>query len=270
MRNLLRLTVLGLVLLVAYGGAQGDWMEWLGESIECGGPEDVNPGEPIRLNGTEIPPSTEPVTEVWYAWTFINSSSSSTYQIQNVSDGLDITQPHDGAYLNFSAPADAGCYTALLTVMYNRTVEDANREGGNLYEECISYACWQVCVNESSCPLCDDISCWEVAPNCTAGCTPEAQDCPACMCFENYTSGLTVWYNVTEYDTGSDVSGAQYQSDSNGCACIDWQGDTFENETYVITMYVYGPDGAESYNCSGNVSIVETPTVEITRIPNPT
>jgi hypothetical protein len=257
MKRYLLLTITGLLALVVCGGAQV-LMPW--DQVPCSNPIYVNPGETVLLNGTEVPPVTIPATTVEYAWTFVDSNSNEYPVVYHVNDTI-IPQPWDGAYLNFSAPTDAGCYKAWLTVWFNRTVAAAT----TLEEDCISQDCYQICVNETECPLCDNISCWEVAPTCPA------TECPAKLCLANFSSGLTVWYNVTMKSDGSPVHNYSDCGDGycDGCVCIDWKNDNwFANETYVVTLHTLGPDGVEYFNCTGNVSVVETPVANIRRIPN--
>ena len=216
----------------------------------------MDPGEPVILNGTAIPPTTTPVTSVEYLWQFVDIAGT-PFNVINESDKA-LVNTADEPFFNFSAPTAEGCYKAYLTVWFNRTVDGITQLKGS----CVDADCFALCVNKTVCPLCDNISCWDVAPKCTS--LPcDGQACPACMCFENFSDGLTVWYNVSL--GGSPKK--QYDATANdGCVCIDWTTDPYVNDTYVITMDIYDEAGNKvNFDCRGNVSIVQNPEADIRR-----
>jgi hypothetical protein len=250
-KSLIYISIVVLLALSGAGSAQ-ELLPW--DEVPCSDPIYVNPGETIILNGTAVPPVTDPETEVNYAWAFWDSGDNPYGIYDYLSPFSLITQPHNGAFLNFSAPVEEGCYKALLTVWFHRTVSTEGEE--DLFEDCISQDCFEICVNASACALCDDIFC--------SGDEPTTEACPNNMCFENWTEGLLVYWNVTLRSDGSEVS-----SQEGECAEFDW-ANKYGNDTYLLNMSVYGPldyQGARAfyYSCTGNVSKVETPVAEIRR-----
>lgn len=251
MKNLLRMTF-GLVLLMGI-------MVGLG-AADCKGPIYVQPGEWISLNGTVIPPDTDPVTDVWYTWTIENCSEDSIVFYDVEGEGISQSIIRD-AYANFTAPLVPCCsYNVSLTAKFNRTVEFS--ETNKVTEECIDYDCYLICVNETECPLCNDTFCYEDAPDGT-------EECPEEMCNENWTENTdTSWY-ITLYEdfVSTGVNATAYESDSE-CVDIDW--NNWENDTYVVTMKVTGEGegGPDTliYMCNSTVSQVETPVADIRRI----
>lgn len=255
--------VLALVVLSGIGLAQLDWptpLPW--GDVPCTDPIYVNPGETMILNGTAVPPQTTPSTDVNYCW--IVWKGTTPYQVYDYQSPHGPLTPASSAFLNFSAPVEEGCYKALLTVYFNRTVTTG--ESPVLFQDCINQTCFEFCVNKSSCPLCRDIFCSGDEPDVIDPCNSDTEDCPACVCFENYTTGLMVNWNVTLRSSGTEVTSFNREGE---CAAWDWSSSDINNDTYLVNMSVYGPQNEGYrpfyYSCTGNVSRVETPVASIRR-----
>ncbi|HQF17115.1 MAG TPA: hypothetical protein PLI05_08625 [Methanotrichaceae archaeon] len=208
-------------------------------------PWTVDPGEEITVDG-ESSPDFPDNTEVEYAWAFITDEGV-PYPIYD-GDTL-IPMPDNRAGFTFNAPLDPGCYKMVLTVTYSREVEGSYEM---LYEECISYTCMDICVNEYPCTLCDDTFCEDLLPE---------NECPAVLCYDNV---LSESFSVHWFIDGNDVGSVDGTSESH-CITIDWS--TYTNTIHYVEMKIFGPDdqdtGLPDPDCTGVVSKIDRPVAEI-------
>lgn len=265
--------VLALALVALSGYALAD--------LVCDGSINVDPGEPVVLNGTFIPDDDK--VDVWYGWTFSNGTVTD-YPIYNSTEDL-IGQPLDNAYLNFSAPnTPYNCYTAYLSVYTNKTYTTEDDLLLAMTAPCINMSCYSICVNEYNCSNCSDIFC---DYNCSDFPTDTSTYCPDWnasgnkLCYKGEQGSTVVrWYIVTEDYYNSTMGYDPYHlagliADKEGY-CInetDYEWCTRTQGVYKIIMAVWSkPENVEGdeelfFAClSGTVVQVESPEAEIAHI----
>ncbi|MCR3884860.1 MAG: hypothetical protein NUK54_10875 [Methanothrix sp.] len=253
----------------------------------CTGFIEVEKGEEMQLDGTPDQ-SPSPSVDVNYTWSFWNITYSYTGEDCDIATiqantgfenwtGSPLGGTVNTGVVQFLAPTTAGCYMAVLTLTYNDTYDDGG-EVLTLGEQCIDYACFVFCVNETDCPSCYDIFCeydCDEFPTLTSNCSDYYPDG---LCYSGSMDSVTVkWYILNNYPTDITLETAYYESDTDPCWdlvntttsepiwCDGNGGVTYPGtNVYYIVMGVYDINGNLIVECPvGSVKIVEEPAAAI-------